>query len=450
MKTERLVLLIVGLLVGITFLTAARAESELKFPFTGIVTGNSVYVRSGPDINWFRITKLMKDNKVEVVGEETGWYKIVPPEGSFSWVSKAYVEKKEGNKGIVAGDRVSIRAGSTLTDRKTSIQMQANKGMEVTIIGEEGDWYKIVPPEGAYVWISAQYVKPVSGEVAEAATTPPAEPAKETTVAQADTATTSEGTRATEETTTTEETPKVPDQLAAVTTRPAGQPAMPGVNKVTRNELTITRKTTTQPTRTETPEGLGRFAARIAALDKALIAEMKKPLHERNLDALTAGYAAIAEQKENRAAAKYARNRLDLIKFQTNAQQGVKELETVREAYRKDVLKPGPAMPAYTPEPNADAVRYQGAGVLRPSLVFEGPLMPKRFRLFDPEKCRTVAYVEMAPGVDINMSQYVGMNVAVYGTSCFDAKLGFKVIKAEAFKLLSEKSNVTNSPSVIP
>jgi hypothetical protein len=75
--------------------------------------------------------------------------------------------------------------------------------------------------------------------------------------------------------------------------------------------------------------------------------------------------------------------------------------------------------------------------------------MPKRFRLFDTDTGRTVAYVEMAPNTQINLSQYIGKNVAVYGTSVFDAKLGFKVIKADAFKILEAGSNVVNSPNVI-
>jgi len=100
-------------------------------------------------------------------------------------------------------------------------------------------------------------------------------------------------------------------------------------------------------------------------------------------------------------------------------------------------------------EPNPAIYRYQGSGMLRPSLVFEGPLMPKRFRLFDPARGRTIAYVELAPNMEINVSQYVGRTVAVYGTSTFDAKLGFKVIQADAFKLLEEKNEITNSPAVI-
>jgi SH3-like domain-containing protein len=455
MKSERIVLSMVGVLVSATLVVG---ESEGKFPFTGTVKGNAVYVRSGPDVNYYPVARLMRDNQVQVVGEEYGWFKIVPPSGSFSCVSKDFVEKKEGNKGVVSGDRVAIRAGSSLNDKKTAIQFLASKGMEVTILGEEEKYYKIAPPEGAYVWVSAQYIKtapakqiPAAAATTEPATkvTPPASKVKETKPAVKESVPTNQAT-----TETIKETPatgekegeaaleSVTKEIKEVTTKPSTIPGLPGVTTVRREFRSSI--TTTQP---DLP--MGKLTKTIIDLDKKLLAEMKKPLDQRNFDALIPGYTAIAAQKGNKSAAKYAQDRLTLIEFQKHAKTGVSSLIEIQHEYTEGINKPGVPYKADVPDTNPETYRLQGCGQLRASLVFEGPLMPKRFRLFDPDKGRTVAYVELAPNVEINLSQYIGKNVAVYGASFFDAKLGFKVIKADAFKILENQPNIVNSPNVI-
>jgi SH3-like domain-containing protein len=432
MKNVKMISGMIGILISVFFVITAMGENEKKFPFTGLVTGNSVSVRSGPDINYYQVSKLMKNNTVQVVGEEYGWYKIIPPAGSFSWVSKEYVEKKEGNKGVIKGERVSIRAGSSLTDRKNAIQLPAGSGMEVTILGEEGDWYKIVPPEGAYVWISAKFVKSGSEEKSSAAATTQPD-AKNATLPS----------EKINEDVTTKASIKT---LNLVATRPTSQPALPGINKVISEHYVI-HTTTTQPFGSD--ELMGKYTRTLEELDKQYLTEQKKPLTERKFDTIIVGLNPIAQQNDNKAAALFAKNRLAMIEYQKQAQQGVGELTELHETYTREMTQTKiPALPEFK-ETNPDIYRYQGCGVLQPSLVFEGPLMPKRFRLFDPEKGRTIAYVEMAPNVEINISQYISKNVGVYGTSVFDAKLGFKIIKADAFKILSEPLKVTNSPSVI-
>ncbi len=441
MKSDRLVRIGSGLLVCVIFLTGAVVavgEAGAKFPFTGVIKNNSVNVRSGPETNYYAVSRLMRDNKVQVVGEEYGWYKIVPPAGSFSWVSKEYVEKKDGAKGVITGDRVSIRAGSNLSDKKTVIQLLGNKGMEVTILGEEGDWYKIAPPEGAFLWVSAQFVKPESqvAQPAVAAVTP----APGTTTKPA----VEEGTVSTTEKETATVTVK---KLESVTTQATNPPSLPGSPRITRKEITV-RAVTTQPSE-EQQEALGKFTREFIELDKKLMAEMKKPLPDRKFDELVAGYTPIAEQTQNKTAAKFAKDRLAMIDYQKEAVQGHHMLTEIREQYEMETRAKLPEPKETFKETNPETYRFQGCGILRPSLVFEGPLMPSRYRLFDPEKCRTIAYVELAPGVRINMSQYVSKNVAVYGSSCFDAKLGFRVIQADAFKLITEQPKITNNPSVI-
>ena len=148
---------------------AADDTSEVSvpsFPYVGEITGNDVYIRSGPGTNYYRCGKLNKADRVKVVSRRTVWSRIVPPAGSFSWISKRYVSIDPDNSaiGIVAGDAVRVYAGSNYREPIHSeiLQLKLNKGEKVKLLGEEkDDYYKITPPTGAYLWVSTQYIKPL-------------------------------------------------------------------------------------------------------------------------------------------------------------------------------------------------------------------------------------------------------------------------------------------------
>jgi len=133
-----------------------------NFPWEGEVTGSSVYIRSGAGSNYYPTTKVGPGTRLLVIGEKFGWYEIIPPIGSFSYIDATLVQKSEdGTKGTVTQENVYVRAGSELERRKTSTQTLLTKGATVTIIGEADGFLKVVPPKGASLFISAQYVAPV-------------------------------------------------------------------------------------------------------------------------------------------------------------------------------------------------------------------------------------------------------------------------------------------------
>lgn len=142
----------------------AQSENAVmrNFPWEGEVTGSSVYIRSGAGGNYYPTTKVGPGTRLLVVGEKFGWYEIVPPIGSFSYIDQTLVEKSEdGSTGTVSQENVYVRAGSELERRKTSTQLLLAKGTTVSIVGEADGFFKIVPPRGAHLFISAQYVAPV-------------------------------------------------------------------------------------------------------------------------------------------------------------------------------------------------------------------------------------------------------------------------------------------------
>ncbi len=146
--------------------------TQPDFPYFAETTGDNVYVRSGPGTNYYRCGKLGHGYIVKIVSATNVWSRILPPEGFFSWISKQYVTIDSSNPdlGVVTGDEVRVYAGSQYYEpiHSDRIQVHLNRGDKVMLLGEEmGDYYKIIPPSGAFFWVSTQYTMPVTVPAAE-------------------------------------------------------------------------------------------------------------------------------------------------------------------------------------------------------------------------------------------------------------------------------------------
>jgi len=151
--------------------------SAPSFPFVAEITGDNLYVRSGPGTNYYHCGKLNKGDKVKVVDRQFSWSCIVPPAGSFSWISMQYVKIDPNNPaaGTVTGDSVRVYAGSDYVKPlySTTLQGKLNRGEKVKLLGEQmDDYYKIAPPPFAYLWVSTDFTKPL-GSVSEVPLTGP-------------------------------------------------------------------------------------------------------------------------------------------------------------------------------------------------------------------------------------------------------------------------------------
>ncbi len=142
---------------------SAQPEVEnSRFQFLGVINSANVQVRSGPGENYYATAKLDKGTPVTVVGVKFDWLKIVPPEGSFSVVAKAFVNREgSASTGRVTADTLNVRAGSSLVPMKVTVQCKLQKGAEVQIIGEQDEYYMIKPPAEAYVYVHQKLVDPV-------------------------------------------------------------------------------------------------------------------------------------------------------------------------------------------------------------------------------------------------------------------------------------------------
>lgn len=68
------------------------ASSITTLNTTGVVTASRLNMRSGPATTYSIIHVLWQGNKVKVIGELNGWYKIQLSDGSTGWVSKDYLQ----------------------------------------------------------------------------------------------------------------------------------------------------------------------------------------------------------------------------------------------------------------------------------------------------------------------------------------------------------------------
>jgi hypothetical protein len=144
----------------------SREVDTSSFPYTAEITGNDVYVRSGPGTNFYHCGKLIAGDKVKVVDKQFSWSRIVPPAGSFSWISMQYVkiDPSDAAVGIVTGDNVRVYAGSDYVKPlySTTLQGKLSKGEKVKLLGEQmDDYFKIAAPPFAYLWVSTQFTKPI-------------------------------------------------------------------------------------------------------------------------------------------------------------------------------------------------------------------------------------------------------------------------------------------------
>ena len=367
--------------------TAAPAGS-----WVGVLTGTSVYVRSGPGEQAYPCSRLSAPDTVTVVGKTDSWLKILPPPGCFSVISKQYVQADaDGKTGTLTGDNVWIRAGGDLRNSDFwAFQRRASKGEKVQITGEVGDYYKIVPPSDVYFYISARYVRSQN----EAAAAETAEKPGELTVVP-------------------ETSTRAPaDKASSLST--AGVPA--------------------------------NAQEAFNAAEKALKAEFAKPLEQRDLKALLAQYQAITAEEPLK---KYVNNRINYLQSKIAEME---DLENVKKMAQDIVAKQAEyekkrseIQKEFPPEPTVRT--YAAKGVIGKSDVFSGntAAISKRYIVVDPQTKQVTAYV-MSGNDAVNLDNYVGMNVGIFGAKHFDRNLLRYIVLAEEIVVLGVSEGIPTPP----
>jgi SH3-like domain-containing protein len=384
---------------GLT-VSAQAQQPDRSTPRQGEVTGNDVYVRSGPSTNHYPTIKLSAGAHVSIVGESGDWYEIVPPEGTFSYISGEYVDTADDKSGVVNGNNVRVRAGSHLPEfsaLKYVVQTKLSKGSEVSILGRDADGYlRINPPEGTTTWINRAFVSSLTIRPDRAVTPGGSTDADGKVV---DATTPIEKTAAAEPMDSNSIARREPPVFAGA--KPSASDMIQPLPD--RQDSVLT----TLPPSKERDE--------LIEIDKLSRVELGKPIEQRLLKPLIKRYQLIAEQEEDSLARQYASTRIRQLSYMTDLLDSVikvrsidSEAELNRRAFLEGRAKIREMLP---PIPQGMDVK----GELRTSSLYPPGTLPRRYRLVDATGAseRTIGYVEIPSDTGIDSASHVGQYVGV-------------------------------------
>jgi len=366
MKFRTILFVLAGLIFLTSFAPTAIAEDDdVTFPYIARITRNNLNIRSGPGTNYYRCGKLNESNRIKVVSRRFSWSRIVPPAGSFSWISAQYV-----SDGKVTGDSVRVYAGSDYVkpEHSTTMQIKLDKGDKVTVIGEkQGDYYKIQPPIGAYLWVKTSYTKYVG-------------PAKPVTPAKS-----AEKVKSIPE-------PVKKDKPGAII------PLDKKVAKETAEE--VKKEAQTKIVETSLPVE-SQELKKYYKLKKQIDDEKIKPLLEQNYEKFKKALAVISENKKAGKATRYSKFSLDQIKRYELAMSVAKEMEIQNKQLEQAKEKIRKALEAKLAE-NPDLGKYTVIGTLKNRIVDDAG--------------KTVCYaLPDKSAVDIDTKDMIGKKVGLAG-----------------------------------
>lgn len=172
----------------------SQPAMAIDFPFDAIVVADEALVRSGTggDETDYSTMKLRRGDKVRVLHQEFGgWYKIAPPDGSFSWIREDYVDRT-GDQGVVRQDTMDI-IGSEIGTPKFEVRNLLRQGEVVQILSRAENldrgprttpMLRIRPPRGEFRFLRQRDLVPADEYVAQpepaSAGTSPSRPSSKT------------------------------------------------------------------------------------------------------------------------------------------------------------------------------------------------------------------------------------------------------------------------------
>jgi uncharacterized protein YgiM (DUF1202 family) len=387
----------------------------VSYPHIAEVTGNNIYVRSGWGKAYYFCTKLTSPARVTVLGSKYGYSEILPPAGSYSWISSSYVKLDRENPmiGTVTGDAVRVYAGANhiAPENSTSPQrIKLNKGDVVRIAGKSiGDYYKIKPPVGSSLWISSQYLKYISPVPQPKLVLPgipqprlPQTPAAPTSVVRP-------------------VRPVIPDAAGP------GESMVPVVKPIVKPAPKVEPVKVKPAPPKEIPQEIKSLIAYRKLADK-LEAENAKPMEKQNYMMIKKGLQEIAKDEKAGKAKRYADYQLGRIeRFELALQVSKilnsqdKELAKARQQIR-DKYK---AMIESIP----DVGKYIVTGTIKPSYVYTSAGNQKRYIVVN-KAGKIVCYaVPARNAVGINVDKFIGSTVGLEGQVASDTKSPMSLVK---------------------
>lgn len=423
-------------------------------PFVGIVDQDNVEVRAGAGRTFYVVGTLRAGQRVQVDKIIFGWHQIVAPDGTYSYVSKAFVDAKgDGKTGVVNADRTAVKAAAT-TGPGDSYRRQVDlmRGDTVEIVGEEGGFYKIRPPANAFVYVAPGTIRrATAAELAAATGRPDPSPAPVSPdrpipeARQNDTAL----QPATPDPSVQEMIQKSPPLASGDEPVQAPSTAAPPASP----QLPPSADRSSPPSAAD-PQRVATLAAADAAfeiqpnteqvrqLDAKMKASMELPLEQQPIEELLAGYRAAQLDPSlpplDREIVKF---RIATLQRNKNLADGLKQIRAAKQQVETSRSTETPVEQLEGP------VTYAAVGQLLASSVYDGVTLPRMYRIVAPGGGRTLAYIQ--PNQVKNIGAVLGRIVGVVGPMRFDPGLKANVIEARRIDVLEKATAPTPPPGTI-
>jgi hypothetical protein len=262
--------------------------------------------------------------------------------------------------GVVTADGIRVYAGSEYKEPIHSeiLQLKLKKGDKVKLLGQKkGDYHKIAPPTGAYLWVSTKYIKPL-------------------------------GTG------------------AAIV-----KPGIVGPPKIDTNTGIETIIKTSLPVE-------GEKLIEYYALQKQIKAEREKPLDQQNYDDISKALKAIADNKAAGKAARYAEFSIKQIQRFELALKVAKAVQLQNEELKNTKDKIQKARDTRLAQ-HANLGRFAIMGQFQTSNVFSSEARLKLYRVTktDGDTEKTVCYaLPVGQAANMDLSKFKDRKVGLVGT----------------------------------
>ncbi|TWT44845.1 hypothetical protein RAS1_12630 [Phycisphaerae bacterium RAS1] len=367
-------LFLIGAVAAIAGAQPASQSSTAAAPPDGYflrVTSASVNVRSRADRNSVAVTRVARDSVLIGDGEEFGWHRVRPPAGAFCYVASQFVLDQGDGVGLVSVQSGALRArvGSTIASVDPAhgeVQALLPSGSFVRIVGRDGEWLRIEPPESVRVFVAADFVERIDAQVAARL-------------------------------------------RPAAGGGAAGDPA----SSAPAGELP------------EPPDLSGEWGRKLAAIESQIASESARDPLDADWARLAEPLKPIAAQREEPRVALLAARWVERLAQRRSDQAVLREARQITEKesraaaqFEREIGAIGRAR-----EPETSQPAFAARGILLPSFVVVGD-QRRQFKLQDPFTLRVAAYVDFPPEAGIDPEQYQGQLVGVQGHVQRDAGLG--------------------------
>lgn len=354
--------------------------------------------------------------------------------GQVSSTSKEVTDLPETRpvigEGEINANDVYVRSGDSL-NHYTITKLKA--GDRVSVVGERGEWYEILPPEGTFSLVSGDFIDTTDNQ---------------TGVVNGDNVRVRAGSllnenKYTVQTLLTKGTPvsilgRNPDGFVRI------KPPKGTTLWVNRSYVQLRTSGTTprsddsvgaSPSQADSGSAVSTAAdsakklsipmagpasttwrRQLEEIDVAARAELAKPVSERRFDPFVARYQPIADQSEDDFARQYALARIEHVKNLdelTSAVERVRKLDDEAESKRREFLAARATIPEFVPAQSPAGIEIQGE--LRVSALYPPGSSVQRYRIIDPtsESDRTIGYVEIPADSGLNVEGYLGRYIGV-------------------------------------